>query len=48
MQIKAGVEVLQRGEFVEIADAELDRYLNGLVSARNRRSSSAKLNADEG
>jgi hypothetical protein len=45
-QIKAGLEALQRGEFAEIADADLDRYLNDLVSARRTRSSPAKSDAD--
>jgi hypothetical protein len=45
-QIKAGLEALQRGEFTEIADADLDRYLNDLVSARRTRSSPAKSDAD--
>jgi hypothetical protein len=46
-QIKAGVEALQRGEFTEIADADLERYLNDLVSPRKRRSLSAKPNTDD-
>jgi antitoxin ParD1/3/4 len=29
-QIDAGVEALERGEFTEIADADLDAYLAGL------------------
>ena len=29
-QIKAGVEALERGDFVEVADADLDAYLDGL------------------
>ncbi len=33
LQIKAGVEALDRGEFAEVADADLDRYLEG-VSAK--------------
>jgi hypothetical protein len=45
-QIKAGLEALQRGEFTEVADADLERYLNGLVSARRTRSSPAKSGAD--
>ena len=32
-QIKAGVEALDRGEFTEIADADLDRYLESLTAA---------------
>jgi hypothetical protein len=45
-QIKAGLEALQRGEFTEIADADLERYLDDLVSARRTRSSHAKSGAD--
>ena len=33
LQIKAGVEALDRGEFAEVADADLHRYLEG-VSAK--------------
>jgi antitoxin ParD1/3/4 len=29
-QIKAGVDALDRGDFVEVDDAELDAYLEGL------------------
>ena len=32
-QIKAGVDALERGEFVEIDDADLDGYLEGLTAA---------------
>ena len=32
MQIKAGVEALDRGEFTEIADADLDGYLERLAT----------------
>lgn len=31
-QIRAGVEALDREEFTEIADAELDQYLEGLMA----------------
>ncbi len=37
MQIKAGVEQLERGEFAEIADADLERYLQRLTAAANKR-----------
>jgi antitoxin ParD1/3/4 len=37
MQIKAGVDALERGEFTEIADADLDRYLEGLAAAPGKR-----------
>jgi antitoxin ParD1/3/4 len=30
-QINAGAEALDRGEFTEVADADLDRYLDTLV-----------------
>ncbi len=36
VQIKAGVEALERGEFTEIADADLDRYLEGLTVAADK------------
>jgi antitoxin ParD1/3/4 len=31
-QIKAGVDALDRGDFVEVDDAELDGYLEGLTT----------------
>lgn len=31
-QIKAGVDALDRGDFVEVDDADLDGYLEGLMS----------------
>ena len=34
MQIKAGVDALDRGEFTEIADSDLDRHLEGLTASR--------------
>jgi antitoxin ParD1/3/4 len=37
MQIKAGVDALERGEFTEVADAHLDRYLEGLAAAPRKR-----------
>ena len=37
MQIKAGVDALDRGEFTEIADWDLDRYLEGLTASRGDR-----------
>ena len=36
-QIKAGVDALERGEFTEVADADLDRYLEGLAAAPGKR-----------
>jgi antitoxin ParD1/3/4 len=35
--IDAGIEALHRGEFVELADAELDAYLDGLSDQPNGR-----------
>jgi antitoxin ParD1/3/4 len=32
MQIKAGVDALERGDFSEIVDADLDEYLEGLAA----------------
>lgn len=37
MQIKAGVDALDRGEFAEIAEADLDGYLEGLTTAPGKR-----------
>ena len=39
MQVKAGVDALERGEFTEVAPAELDHYLEGLtaISAKRKR-----------
>ncbi|MBI1866690.1 MAG: type II toxin-antitoxin system ParD family antitoxin [Methylocystis sp.] len=37
MQIKTGVDSLERGEFTEVADADLDRYLEGLTAASAER-----------
>jgi antitoxin ParD1/3/4 len=36
MQIKAGVEALDRGDFTEVDDAELDAYLEGLISPTDK------------
>jgi antitoxin ParD1/3/4 len=30
-QIKAGVEALDRGEYTDVADADLERYFDGLA-----------------
>lgn len=35
--IKAGAEALRWGEFVEVDDAELDNYLEGLATVADRR-----------
>jgi antitoxin ParD1/3/4 len=37
MQIKAGVDALDRGEFTEIADPDLDRYLEDLTVTSSKR-----------
>ncbi len=37
MHIKAGVEALDRGEFTEIADADLDRYLQSLTASGGKQ-----------
>ena len=36
-QIKAGVDALERGEFTEVVDADLDRYLEDLAAAAGKR-----------
>jgi antitoxin ParD1/3/4 len=36
MQIKAGVDALERGDFSEIVDADLDEYLEGLEAAPSK------------
>jgi antitoxin ParD1/3/4 len=33
VQIRAGLDELDRGEFIELSDADLDRYLEGLIPA---------------
>jgi antitoxin ParD1/3/4 len=35
--IKAGVDALDRGDFVEVDDAELDDYLEGLTAPSDKR-----------
>jgi len=37
VHIKAGVDALDRGEFTEVADADLDRYLEDLTAAAGKR-----------
>jgi antitoxin ParD1/3/4 len=37
VQIKAGVEALDRGDFVELGEAELDNYLEGLAVTSDKR-----------
>jgi antitoxin ParD1/3/4 len=32
-QLKAGVDALDRGEYTEVADADLDRYLEDMTAA---------------
>ncbi|ANV99234.1 type II toxin-antitoxin system ParD family antitoxin [Bradyrhizobium icense] len=36
VQIKAGVDALDRGDFVEVDDAELDDYLEGLTAPSDK------------
>jgi antitoxin ParD1/3/4 len=36
MQIKAGMDALERGDFVEIDDSELDVYLEGLTAGSSK------------
>ncbi len=36
-QIKAGVEALDRGEYTEVADADLERYFDSLVATAARQ-----------
>ena len=33
MQIKAGIEDIERGDFTEVDDADLERYFEGLTPA---------------
>jgi antitoxin ParD1/3/4 len=37
VQIKAGAEALDRGDFVEVDDADLDRFLEGLTQPPGER-----------
>ena len=37
IQIKAGLDALDRGDFVEVDDAELDDYLEGLTAPSDKR-----------
>ena len=37
VQIKAGVDALERRDFVEVDDAELDDYLEGLTAPSDKR-----------
>jgi antitoxin ParD1/3/4 len=36
-QIKAGIDALEGGDFTEIADVELDGYLDGLATTAAKR-----------
>jgi antitoxin ParD1/3/4 len=36
-RIKAGIDELERGDFVEVDDAELDGFLEGLVNPAGER-----------
>lgn len=37
LQIKAGVDALERGDFVDVDDADLEQYLEQLVSPGAKR-----------
>lgn len=37
MQIKVGVDALDSGDFVELADGELDDFLDGLATSPRRK-----------
>jgi antitoxin ParD1/3/4 len=37
VQVKAGIDALERGEFTEVADADLERYLENLATAAGKR-----------
>jgi antitoxin ParD1/3/4 len=37
IQIKAGLDALERGEFTDVIDADLDHYLENLVSSAGDR-----------
>jgi antitoxin ParD1/3/4 len=37
LQIKAGVDALEHGEFTEVLDADLDGYLDDLVASSGKR-----------
>jgi antitoxin ParD1/3/4 len=36
IQIKAGVDALERGDFVDVDDSALDAYLEGLLAASDK------------
>jgi antitoxin ParD1/3/4 len=36
MQIKAGVDALEQGDFIDVADNDLDGYLAGLVTVSSK------------
>lgn len=36
-QIKSGIDALDRGDFVEVDDAQLDDYLDGLTALSDKR-----------
>jgi antitoxin ParD1/3/4 len=37
IQIKAGIDALERGEFTEVADADLDHYLENLALSAGKQ-----------
>src|SRR5258708_37159269 len=43
VQIKAGVDALDRGDFVEVDDAELDGFLEGLTRSGRQPASSIPI-----
>jgi len=36
-QLKAGIDALERGDFVEVEDADLEGYLEGLTTPTSKR-----------
>jgi antitoxin ParD1/3/4 len=36
MQVKAGVDALERGDYIEIDEADLDNYLEGLTARSDK------------
>ena len=45
MQLKAGVHALERGDFVEVDDADLEDYLERLTTPKSRRARSIRWRA---
>jgi antitoxin ParD1/3/4 len=38
MQIKAGIDAIKRGDFIEIEESKLEDYFEGLIPRRRKRS----------